>query len=37
VAPNLKQELKAVAQTWFANLKDQGFFLEAAVRGIVSF
>jgi hypothetical protein len=32
----LKQELKEFAQSWFANLKDQGFFAPTAVREILS-
>ncbi len=36
VVPALKQDLKEFAQTWFANLKDQGFFAPTAVRQILS-
>lgn len=36
VVPSLKQELKEFAESWFANLKDQGFFASAAVRNILS-
>ncbi len=36
VVPSLKQELKKFAQSWFANLKDQGFFTSTAVREILS-
>jgi hypothetical protein len=32
----LKQELKEFAESWFANLKDQGFFASTAVREILS-
>lgn len=32
----LKQDLKEFAQTWFANLKEQGFFGDQAVRTILS-
>ena len=32
----LKQDLKEFAQSWFANLKDQGFFDSTAVREILS-
>jgi len=36
VVPSLKQDLKEFAQTWFTNLKDQGFFAPTAVRQILS-
>lgn len=36
VVPTLKQELKEFAQTWFANLRDQGFFGATAIREILS-
>ena len=36
VVPSLKQELKEFAESWFANLKDQGFFSMTAVREILS-
>lgn len=36
VLSTLKQDLKEFAQTWFANLKDQGFFAPTAVRQILS-
>jgi len=36
VVPPLKQELKEFAESWFANLKDQGFFAPTAVREILS-
>ena len=36
VLPTLKQDLKEFAQSWFANLKDQGFFASTAVREILS-
>ncbi len=36
VVPSLKQDLKEFAQSWFANLKDQGFFDSTAVREILS-
>ncbi len=36
VVPSLKQELKEFAESWFANLKDQGFFASTAVREILS-
>ncbi len=36
VVPSLKQELKEFAESWFANLKDQGFFAATAVRQILS-
>ena len=32
----LKQDLKEFAESWFANLKDQGFFAPTAVRHILS-
>ena len=35
VVPSLKQELKEFAESWFANLKDQGFFASTAVREIL--
>jgi len=35
VLPTLKQDLKEFAQSWFANLKDQGFFDSTAVREIL--
>lgn len=37
VVPKCKQELKALAQAWFAKFKDPGFFSKTAGRGIVSF
>ncbi|MDF0672838.1 MAG: hypothetical protein P0120_00645 [Nitrospira sp.] len=36
VFPTLKQDLKEFAQTWFANLQEQGFFAPTAVREILS-
>jgi len=36
VVPSLKQDLKEFAQSWFANLKDQGFFASTAVREVLS-
>ena len=36
VVPSLKQDLKEFAQSWFANLKDQGFFAPTAVREVLS-
>ncbi len=36
VVPSLKQELTEFAESWFANLKDQGFFASTAVREILS-
>lgn len=36
VFPPLKQELNEFAQTWFATLRDQGFFAPTAVREILS-
>ncbi|MBK9948246.1 MAG: hypothetical protein IPP12_13805 [Nitrospira sp.] len=36
VVPSLKQELKEFAESWFANLKGQGFFAPTAVREILS-
>ncbi|MBS0156332.1 MAG: hypothetical protein JSS38_17230 [Nitrospira sp.] len=36
VVPSLKQELKEFAKSWFANLKNQGFFASTAVREILS-
>ncbi len=36
VVPSLKQELKEFAESWFANLKDQGFFASTTVREILS-
>ncbi len=36
VLPTLKQELMEFAESWFANLKDQGFFAPTAVRHILS-
>ena len=36
VLPTLKQELTEFAESWFANLKDQGFFASTAVREILS-
>jgi hypothetical protein len=36
VLPTLKQELKEFAESWFANLTDQGFFASTAVREILS-
>jgi hypothetical protein len=36
VLPSLKQELKEFADSWFSNLKDQGFFAPTAGREILS-
>ena len=36
VDTTLKRHLKEFAQTWFANLKEQGFFGDQAVRIILS-
>ena len=36
VLPTLKQDLTEFAESWFANLKDQGFFAFTAVREILS-
>jgi len=36
VLPSLKPELKEFAESWFANLKDQGFFASTAIREILS-
>ncbi|MBX3349000.1 MAG: hypothetical protein KF747_09670 [Nitrospira sp.] len=36
VVPTLKQDLAKFAESWFANLKDQGFFDLTAVREILS-
>ena len=36
VVPSLKQDLTEFAESWFANLKDQGFFAFTAVREILS-
>jgi len=36
VVPSLKQDLKEFAESWFANLKEQGFFAPTAVREILS-
>ncbi|MBS0156590.1 MAG: hypothetical protein JSS38_18555, partial [Nitrospira sp.] len=36
VLSTLKQDLKEFAKSWFANLKDQGFFASTAVREILS-
>ncbi len=36
VLPRLKQDLTEFAESWFANLKDQGFFASTAVREILS-
>jgi hypothetical protein len=36
VVPMLKQDLKEFAESWFANLKDQGFFAPTAAREILS-
>jgi hypothetical protein len=36
VVPSLKQELTEFAESWFANLKVQGFFASTAVREILS-
>jgi hypothetical protein len=36
VLPTLKQVLKEFATTWFATLRDQGFFAATAVREILS-
>ncbi len=32
VNSRLKQDLKSFAQTWFQNLKDQGFLSDTAIR-----
>ena len=34
--PTLQQEMTEFAESWFANLKDQGFFGSIAVREILS-
>lgn len=36
VLPTLKQDLKEFATTWFATLRDQGFFGDTAIREILS-
>ena len=36
VLPTLQQDLTEFAESWFANLKDQGFFAPTAVREILS-
>lgn len=36
VVPSLKQKLKEFARTWFATLREQGFFAPTAVREILS-
>ncbi|MBS0150874.1 MAG: hypothetical protein JSR31_08030 [Nitrospira sp.] len=36
VVPALKQDLREFAQSWFATLRDQGFFAPTAVREILS-
>jgi hypothetical protein len=36
VLPSLKQDLKEFAQSWFAVLRDQGFFAPTAIREILS-
>lgn len=36
VLPTLKQDLKEFATTWFATLREQGFFAPTAVREILS-
>ena len=36
VVASLRQDLKEFAESWFANLKDQGFFASTAVREILS-
>lgn len=36
VFPTLKQELKTFATTWFATLRDQGFFGDTAIREILA-
>ena len=36
LVPSLKQQLKEFAESWFANLKDQGFFASTTVREILS-
>jgi hypothetical protein len=36
VLPALKQDLMEFAESWFANLKDQGFFASTGVREILS-
>ncbi|WHZ29329.1 MAG: hypothetical protein OJF51_004131 [Nitrospira sp.] len=36
VVPRLKQDLTAFAESWFANLRGQGFFSPTAVREILS-
>jgi hypothetical protein len=36
VLPSLKQDLQEFAHTWFATLRDQGFFAPTAVRAILT-
>ncbi|MGE0642370.1 MAG: hypothetical protein AB7P24_01740 [Nitrospira sp.] len=36
ILPTLKQDLAKFAESWFANLKDQGFSASTAVREILS-
>jgi len=36
VQPSLKQDLQEFAESWFANLKDQGFFAPTVIREILS-
>jgi hypothetical protein len=36
VLPMLKEDLMEFAESWFANLKHQGFFARTAVREILS-
>ena len=36
VFPRLKRDLTEFAQSWFANLRDQGFFAPTTVREILS-
>lgn len=36
VLPTLKQDLKEFAQSWFAILRDQGFFAPTAIREVLS-
>lgn len=36
VFPTLKQDLKEFTQSWFATLREQGFFAPTAVREILS-
>ncbi len=36
VLPRLKQDLREFANTWFATLRDQGFFGATAIREVLS-